>query len=304
MSSQSLYGILKKDYCTLNNVKSSLRRFYIGIPIIVLVHSVLYVGIGNEVVLDVFKFLLPNIVKGPLIPTNAYIAGINEPPFSKLFPILLLFVGGSLAFVSYTFAVILSIILFGMYAVDPRNALAIGGFAGLGLFLLIRYRLNWRSFNCLPTRKHRWTAGALTGLSFGVVEAYIKVFQEDSVILPFLWEYPSFDPVILPPIFLHIFEGTLVVGTFLLVARNRRYEWWEKVVRVVGALLIAMGVHVYWNTRFALTVRGDCVGSWCFWDWWTVNYTPELFGFVLLLLGFVVWFLYTLDGVETTEVSV
>lgn len=304
MSVKSLYGTLKKDSCTIRKVVWSRRTFYLYAPILVIIHAAFYVGRGNVFVLELFKTVLPDVVKGELIPTNAWVAAIVEPFFSKLFPVLLVYSGAFLALLSYAFAIAVSFFTFGLTDFGPQASLVIGIVSGAAMFGFIRFYLGQKAYRCLPTRKHRWLIGALVGMSFGITEVYNKMVIRDGVFILRFWEYPSFTPVFLPPVFLHIFEGTLVVGVFLLVWRNTRYTWQQKAIRIVGSLLVAMAVHVYWNTRFTQTGRGDCIGEWCFWSWWRANFSPELVALIGGLFAFGVWVLYQLDGVETREVNV
>jgi hypothetical protein len=297
MSTHTLPDVLEKAHCSFRDAVISKRLFYIYAPAVVFAHSVLYVGVANEAVLATLKALLPNTVTGKLIPTNVWIAGLVEPFFSKLFPVALIYAGGSATLIAYVFAALTTIAIAGLTGAGVDLAIGLGGVTGLVVFGLIRFRLGIQAFTCFPTRGTRWIVGALVGLTFGVVEAYMKVFADDGVLLPFLWEFPSFHPTIIPPIFLHVFEGALVAGTYLFVIRSARYDWKEKALRISGALALAMGVHTYWNAEFARIETGGCIDNECFWQWWTANFSLELVTLVAALFAFGIWVLVETDQV-------
>jgi len=301
MSTHTLLDVLEKAHCSLRDAVISKRLFYIYAPAVVFAHSVLYVGVANEAVLATLKSLLPNTVTGKLIPTNAWIAALVEPFFSKLVPAALIYAGGSATLVAYAMAAFSTLALTAMTEVGFTVALGLGGLIGLVVFSLIRFRLGRQAFTCFPTRGNRWIVGGLIGLGFGVVEAYVKMFVQDGTWVPFLWEYPSFHPTVIPPIFYHVFEGTVVVGVYLLVIRNNRYTWVQKAIRISGALLLTMAVHTYWNTTFAQIETGGCIGDWCFWQWWATSFSLELVTLVAALFAFGIWVLVEADETVTPK---
>ena len=239
--------ILDETTCKVANIQRQSRYFYFILVLITITNTILVVQSFNTGIYDTLYNL--GIIEGNLVPDNAWIGGVVEPAVSKLLPVLiLLLLGVALTTFIYAFMIgIFAMLLF----VDPfslttfQNAMVATIPGAIAAYAM--YSSNDHHFICVPVLEHRWKAGILVGLTFGLIEAWAKVISVDGYLWEFFWNYPSYTSVILLPMLYHILEGMLIVGTFLTVIRSN-YSRSSKILAVVGIVALMMTIHVWWNT--------------------------------------------------------
>lgn len=107
-----------------------------------------------------------------------------------------------------------------------------------------------------PVSPNPWLLGAFGGSIFGLWEL---IARGDNFHVQF-WQEPAFHVGQFLPFLLHIWEGTIVVGAFLLVDRGKRTLWF-----LGGALVLAIATHWTFNTW---VVSQDWI-----WDTWRMILT-------------------------------
>lgn len=104
-----------------------------------------------------------------------------------------------------------------------------------------------REPKCISFKHHRVRAGALIGVMMGIGEIYMKLWAAlGGLSTPFVWNLPIWSNVYLAPVLLHIVNGVVIAGTYFTLVESKwdRYD----LVPMVGALLVAGGIHWTWNT--------------------------------------------------------
>lgn len=221
------------------------------------VSAFVFAGLLNRTFFTFLELALPSLVTGGFW-SNPWIGGVIEPFSTKLLPTILIGVlseEDSLVLVGATIIGVAGFSKLIEYFIFPVSGTIEIGVGVIVILSVTTYHLNTKneglSFSEGLT-SHPWIFGSLAGLSLGIGELYWYMTEMSA---------PLYERI--PPLLLHSMNGAIIVGTFIFVCTHHRESMRKKVILAIS-ILVAMIIHIWWNTWLISQGR--------LWDHWKVAY--------------------------------